>query len=79
MIFFGDLYHANTSLTYICTTSFAEISFMHAIKYPHFINLSIITSIALYNYPVIRSFDFGNLIIKFYNITSYSLFGVLTG
>jgi len=28
---------------------------------------------------VIGSLDFGNLIIKFYNITSYSLSGTLTG
>jgi len=77
MILSGDPCYKNTSLTYICVTSSAEISSVHAMKYPHFINLSIITNIMLYNYPVTGSFDFGNLIIKFYDMTFYGLLSVL--
>src|SRR6266571_72181 len=59
--------------------SSTEISSMHAIKYPHLVNLSIMTRIVLYTYPVTRSFDFSNFIMKSYNITSYGLFGISTG
>ena len=52
---------------------------MHAMKYPHFVNLFTITNIASCSCPVTKSFDFNNLTIKFHNITSYSLFSVLTG
>src|SRR6266702_3138206 len=47
-------------------------------KYPHLVNLSIITRIVLYTCPVTGSFDFNNFIIKSYNITSYGLLGVST-
>ena len=33
----------------------------------------------LYSYPIIGSFDFGNLIIKSYNMTFYSRVVNLTG
>src|SRR6266700_6664705 len=57
---------------------FAEISFIYVIKYPHLVNLSIMTSIILYTCPVTRSFNFSNFIIKSYNMTSYGLLGVST-
>ena len=41
-------------------------------KYPHLVNLSIIINMLSYSYPIIGSFNFGNLTIKSYNITSYS-------
>ena len=49
------------------------------IKYPYLINLSIITNILLYSYPVIGSFNFSSLIIKSYNMTSYSYIANLIG
>src|SRR6266700_3094609 len=52
---------------------------MYAIKYPYLVNLSIMTRIILYTYPVTKSFNFNNFIIKFYNITSYNLLSVFTG
>ena len=78
MILSSDLCHENTSLIYIYATSSAEISSVYAIKYPHFINLFIMTNTALCSCPVTGSFDFGNLIIKSHNMTSYNLFSVLT-
>ena len=42
----------------------------------YFISLSIITIMALYTSTVIRSLDFGNLVIKFIMISSYSVFGI---
>ena len=51
---------------------------VYAIKYPYLVNLSIITSIMLYTYPITRSFNFSNFIIKSYNITSYSLLSIFT-
>ena len=51
---------------------------MYTMKYPYLVNLSIITRIVLYTYLITRSLDFGNFIIKSYNITFYSLFGVST-
>ena len=57
---------------------FTKISSIHAIKYPYLVNLSIITSIALYTYPMTRSINFSNLIIKSHDTTSYSLPSVLT-
>jgi len=79
MILSGDSCHANTFLIYIYATSSAEISSVHAMKYPHFVNLSMITNIALCSCPVTGSFDFSNLIIKFHDMTSHSLLSVLTG
>ena len=58
--------------------SSAKISFIYTIKYPHLVNLSIITRIILYTYPITRSLDFNNFTIKSYNITSYSLLSVFT-
>ena len=58
--------------------SSAEISSVYIIKYPYLVNLSIIINILLYFYPIIRSFNFSNFIIKSYNITSYSLLINLT-
>src|SRR6266576_2410837 len=52
---------------------------MYAMKYPHLVNLSIMTRIVLYTCPVTRSFDFNNFTIKSHNITSYDLLGVSTG
>jgi hypothetical protein len=51
----------------------------HGIKYPHLVNLSTIISILLCFYPITRSFDFSNLIIKFYNMTSYGCIANLIG
>jgi len=79
MILSGNPYYKNTSLTYIHATSSAEISSVHATKYPHFVNLFTITNITLCSCPVTGFFDFGNLIIKSYNMTSHSLFSVSTG
>ncbi len=64
---------------YIYTISSTEISSVYTIKYPYFVNLSIMTSIMLYIYPIIKYFNFSNFIIKSYNITSYSLFSISTG
>ena len=47
-------------------------------KYFYLVNLFTIINILLYFYPIIGSFNFGNFIIKFYNITSYSLLTNLT-
>ena len=78
IILSSTLYLINTSLTYTCTTSSAKISSVYTIKYPYLVNLSTITSIILCVCPITRSFNFSNFIIKSYNITSYSLFGVST-
>src|SRR6266702_2889413 len=51
---------------------------MHTIKYPYLVNLSIITRIASYTYPVTGSFNFSNFTMKSYNITSYGLLSVST-
>ena len=51
--------------------SFAEISSVHTIKYPYLVNLSTIINIISCSCPVIGSFNFNNLTIKSYNITSY--------
>jgi hypothetical protein len=53
--------------------------FEYSIKYPYLMNLFITTSILLYFYPITRSFNFSNLTIKSYNITSYSYIINLTG
>ena len=53
--------------------SSAKISFMQAIKYPYLVNLFTIINILLYSCPVIGFFDFGNFIIKSYNMTFYGL------
>jgi len=52
---------------------------MYAIKYPHFISLSTITKIVLCSCLVIGSFNFGNFIIKSYNITSHGFSSTLIG
>ena len=52
--------------------SSAEISFIYTTKYPYLVNLSIIINIISCSWPVIGSFNFNNLTIKSYNITSYS-------
>src|SRR6266567_6825241 len=78
MILFSALYLANTSLTYIHAISSAEIFFVYTIKYPHLVSLSTMTRIMSYICPVTRFFNFGNFIIKSYNMTSYSLLGVST-
>src|SRR6266568_8726801 len=76
MILSSTLYLINTSLIYIYAISSTKISFIYIIKYLYLVNLSIITRIMLYIYPITRSFNFSNLIIKSYNITSYSLLSV---
>ena len=48
------------------------------IKYPYLVNLSIIINMLLYSYSIIGSFDFSNLIIKFYNMTFYGYIANLT-
>ncbi len=58
---------------------FSTSAIIYAMKYPHLVNLSTITSIMLYICPITRSFDFSNFTIKSYNITSYSLLSVSTG
>src|SRR6266702_2491828 len=78
-IFTNALYCVNTSFIQTSNRSFADISSIHNIKYPHLVNLSTITNILLYSCPVTGSFDFGNLIIKSYDMTSHSPFGILTG
>ena len=47
-------------------------------KYPYLVNLSTITNILLYSYPVIGSFDFVNFTIKSHNMTFYGLLINLT-
>ena len=47
-------------------------------KYPYLVNLSTITNIVLYSFPIIGFFNFSNFTIKSYNITSYGLFINLT-
>ena len=79
MILPSTLYLINTSLTQIYAISSTEISSVYTIKYPYLVNLSTITRIISYIYPITRSFNFSNFIIKSYNITSYSLFSVSTG
>ncbi len=44
---------------------FAMNFFLHAIIYKYLISLSIITSIELYLFPIVKFVDLGNLIIKF--------------
>ena len=58
--------------------SFTKISSIYSIKYSYLVNLFTITSIALYTCPIIRFINFSNLIIKSYNIASYSLLSILT-
>src|SRR6266702_7576305 len=77
-IFTNALYCVNTSFIYTSNRSFADISSIHNIKYPHFVALSTITNILLYSYPMTGSFDFNNFIIKSYKITFYSLLNILT-
>src|SRR6266702_8475763 len=79
MIFTGALCHINISFTYTSDRSFADISFIYSIKYPYLVALSTMTNILLYSCPVTGSFDFNNLTIKSYKITSYGLLSVLTG
>ena len=52
--------------------------FIYIIKYPYLVNLFAIINILLYFYFIIGSFNFSNLTIKFYNITSYSYITNLT-
>ena len=78
MIFTGALYHTNTSFIYTSDKSSANISFVYNIKYPHLVTLSIMTNILSYSYPVTGFFNFNNLTIKSYKMTSYGLLGVLT-
>ena len=59
--------------------SSAKISSVYATKYPYLINLFIITNIISYFCPIIRSFNFSNLTIKSYNITSYGYIANFTG
>jgi hypothetical protein len=52
--------------------------FKYSIKYPYLVNLFITISILSYSYPITRSFNFSNLTIKSYNITSYGYIANLT-
>jgi len=58
---------------------FAETSFVYAIKYPHLVNLSIMTNTVLCFCSVIGFFDFNSLVIKSHNMTFHSPLSVLTG
>ena len=58
--------------------SFTKFFFIYIIKYPYLVNLSIILNILLYFCFIIGSFNLSNLIIKSYNITSYSYITNLT-
>ena len=58
--------------------SSAKISSVYTTKYPYLVNLSIIINIISCSCPVIGFFNFSNLIIKSYAITSYSLLTNLT-
>ena len=66
MIFANTPYLTNISFIQICAMSFAEISFVYAIKYPYLVNLSTIINIILCSCPVIGSFNFNSLTIKSY-------------
>src|SRR6266568_1646839 len=63
---------------YTFNKSFADISSVYNIKYPHLVVLSTITNILSYSCPVTGSFDFGNFTIKSHEMTSYGLLGVFT-
>src|SRR6266702_3251455 len=77
-IFTNALYCVNTSFIYTSNRSFADISSIHNIKYPHLVALSTMTNILLYSYPMTGSFDFNSFTIKSHEMTSYVLLNVLT-